>query len=104
MIAGGWGNGSTLDQLNCPLGLALGNDGKLYISDSGNDRILALNLQALDAKGAIQVVIDQDIDTPHGIAIDSDNHLYIADFGTIESCVSISMQTMIIAQRLLPRF
>lgn len=63
--------------LNGPTGLAIGDDGILYISDTGNNRILTYN-PANVATG----VRAAGLSTPGGIAVDTADNLYVANAGT----------------------
>lgn len=46
VVAGGNGAGAELDQLDCPRGIALDEDGHLLIADSGNNRVVRWDLQS----------------------------------------------------------
>lgn len=78
--------GSALQaRLNMPVALALGDDGTLFIADSGNNRV-----RAVDPQGVIRTVAGGGIgdggdprqatlNLPYGVAVDKRGRLYIAD-------------------------
>jgi sugar lactone lactonase YvrE len=72
-------------RLNMPVALALGADGTLFIADSGNNRV-----RAVDSQGVMRTVAGGGIgdggdprqavlNLPYGVAVDAQGHLYIAD-------------------------
>ena len=63
--------------LNDPTGLAVGADGVLYISDTGNNRVLTYN----PANGVIGVRAAA-LSNPGGIAVDAAGTLYVANAGS----------------------
>ena len=87
----GFKDGSGAEALfNGPIGLAVGRDGTIFVADTYNDRI-----RAIDNKGEVRTVAgvgeqgfadaarggDARFDTPCGIAIDADGTLIVADTG-----------------------
>jgi len=81
----GDGGSAVEARLNMPVALALGADGTLFIADSGNNRVRAVDPQSrirTVAGGGIgdggdprQAVLN----LPYGVAVDAQGHLYIAD-------------------------
>ena len=63
--------------LSGPTGLAIGDDGILYISDTGNNRVVTYN----PANG-VTGVRATGLNTPGGIAVDTADTLYVANAGT----------------------
>jgi sugar lactone lactonase YvrE len=75
---------------NGPVGVAVGADGTIFVADSYNDRI-----RAIDSEGRVRTVAGGDepgfadaargtdarFDTPCGIAVDTDGTLIVADTG-----------------------
>jgi sugar lactone lactonase YvrE len=65
-------------------GIAVSDDGGIWLSDAANHRVLLLN-----GRGEFELVIgegvasssDQGFDTPTGLAIDEDGNLYVSDTG-----------------------
>jgi sugar lactone lactonase YvrE len=65
-------------------GIAVSGDGRIWMSDAANHRVLLLN-----DRGEFQLVIgagvasssDQGFDTPTGLAVDEDGNLYVSDTG-----------------------
>ena len=96
IIAGSEGRAGFADgrgaeaQFNGPVGLAIGKDGTIYVADTYNDRI-----RAIDAQGQVRTVAgsgeqgfadaangsEAKFDTPCGIAVDVDGTLVVADTG-----------------------
>ncbi len=86
---GGDGGPAAAARLNFPLGLALDAAGRLYVSDSRNDRVRRIDL----ATGTITTVAgpgglaltgtapDESLKEPIGLAFDAEENLYIADSG-----------------------
>jgi len=79
-------------QLSNPTGLALDNNGNLYISDTGNERIrkvdLTTNLITTIAgtgvngfSGDGDLAINTQLANPLGLAVDKDNNLFVVDRG-----------------------
>ncbi len=63
--------------LNLPLGVAVDTAGSLYVTDSGNHRMLKLA-----AGASTQSVLPfSDLDYPGGVAVDSAGNLYVTDKG-----------------------
>jgi uncharacterized protein (TIGR03437 family) len=81
--------------LRLPSGLALGPDGDLFVSDTGNNRILQYAAGAGNGAAAIRVFGQpnmttgdrpgqqsaQTVTSPQGIAVDQASNLYVADTG-----------------------
>ncbi len=82
---------ATQASLNLPSGVAVDNNGNLYISDRSNNRV-----RKVSSKGIIQTfagngsdgyhgdnmpALQATLDKPFGLALDKDNNLYIADRG-----------------------
>ena len=60
-------------QLRWPIGVAVDNDGNVYIADQGNDRI-----RRVDALGNITTIAAR-LNTPKGVTVDGVGNLFIAD-------------------------
>jgi sugar lactone lactonase YvrE len=81
---------NTAAHFNGPVGVAVGRDGTIFVADTYNDRI-----RAIDAEGRVRTVAggdapgyrdasagaDAQFDTPCGIAVDTDGSLVVADTG-----------------------
>ncbi|MGH9587585.1 MAG: hypothetical protein ACRD3F_11580 [Acidobacteriaceae bacterium] len=63
--------------LNAPTGLAMGDDGVLYISDTGNNRVVTYN-----TANGVTGVRATGLSTPGGIAVDTAGTLYVANVGS----------------------
>ncbi|MDT4952097.1 MAG: hypothetical protein QOJ02_235 [Acidobacteriota bacterium] len=87
----GFADGSGAESLfNGPIGVAVSRDGTIFVADTYNDRI-----RAIDAEGIVRTVAggnepgfadatnaaDARFDTPCGIAVDLDGTLVVADTG-----------------------
>ena len=82
----GVGGPGTDTRLHSPEGLAFDSDGRLYIADTENDRVLRLNVRS----GIIRAIIDPAsnststvavFDSPTALAMDLADNLYIAETG-----------------------
>lgn len=78
--------GATVDSLairtllRAPRGLAVANDGTLYIADSGNGRVIALSPAGrTSVLGGPQSCTEACLVEPHGLALDGSGSLWIAD-------------------------
>jgi DNA-binding beta-propeller fold protein YncE len=67
-------------QLYGPRDIAFDSQGRLYVSDTGNKRIIQYDLQG-NLLGAVGGLGDGDgqLQEPVGIAVDADDNLYVAD-------------------------
>lgn len=65
--------------------MAVGPDGRLYISDLGNSRVVSYDL--VTGQTAIPLVGLKD---PWGIAVDASNNIYVADTGDGNVLVDIA--------------
>jgi len=63
--------------LNKPSALAVGPDGRLYIADLGNSRVVSYSLVTGQAEEPISSITD-----PWGIAVDASNNLYVTATGS----------------------
>ena len=80
-VAGGNNSGSSLDQLNDPMDIAIDSDGNIYVVEINNHRVTKW------VPGATQGIVVaggndsgnalNQLNSPHGITIDSNNNLYI---------------------------
>ncbi|PWT94504.1 MAG: gluconolaconase [Blastocatellia bacterium] len=72
------GDGSPL-LLSDPFGVAIGNDGAVYISDAGEHNVI----QKRSPDGKLMTLTGSNIlNTPSGLAIDTAGSIYVADTGT----------------------
>jgi len=62
--------------LNEPSGLAVGPDGRLYIADLGNSRVVSYDL--ITGQTAVPIT---GLKNPWGVAVDASNNIYVADTG-----------------------
>ena len=67
---------TAIDGLSLPTGLAAGEDGCVYIAETGRDRILRL-----DADGSYETFLSAGLSEPTGLAW-ADGALYVADTGS----------------------
>jgi len=68
--------------LNGPNGLAVDSSGRIYIADSGNDRILVIDssLAYVDDFGG-PGINPENLSNPNGVAVDTLGNVYVADSG-----------------------
>jgi DNA-binding beta-propeller fold protein YncE len=66
-----------------PQGMAIGPDGRVYVADTGNNRIIIANPEMTQAERVIEEFYNNNtrdtFRTPTGIAVCQDNLIYIAD-------------------------
>lgn len=77
-----WGiSGSLPGQINGPSGIALDNDGNLYITEELNHRVSKFTTDGefISCWGSQGSSMDQ-FDHPWGITIDNNNNIYVADW------------------------
>ena len=70
-----------VNTLNTPYGVAIDHSGRIYIGDTGNNRVVRVD----DMSGSNAAFFDgfggnQNFSQPNAIAFDSQNHPYIADY------------------------
>ena len=69
-------------QFDGPHGVAIGKEGRIYVSESGNKRIQILNRDLTFFKFATNPELNKrSKDSPEGIAINSEGNIYMADGG-----------------------
>ncbi|MEH6470939.1 MAG: 6-bladed beta-propeller [Halopseudomonas sp.] len=69
-------------ELNLPKDVAIGNDGLLYIVDSGNFRVSVFTQEGEFVKNFGKIGTQHgSFSRPKGIAIDPDGHIYVVDAG-----------------------
>ena len=76
----GDGGKATSANLNFPEGVAVDNEGNIYVADSGNNRIRMVERES----GIIETILGGDaspdkLDHPSGLAVDPKRGIYIAD-------------------------
>ena len=72
--------------LNEPSGLAVGPDGRLYIADFGNNRVVSYDL----ITGQTAVPITTGLKNPWGVAVDASSNIYVANTGNSNVLVDIA--------------
>jgi sugar lactone lactonase YvrE len=75
-------NGKTLSE---PSALAVGPDGRLYIADLGNSRVVSYNL--VTGETAVPITA---VSNPWGIAVDSSNNLYVTATGSSNVLIDVA--------------
>ena len=86
---GGDGGLATSATLNLPSGVAVDNNGNIYIADSGNHRIRKIDTSGVIAtiagtgtnsfSGDTGLATSASLNIPQGVAVDNDGNIYIAD-------------------------
>jgi sugar lactone lactonase YvrE len=83
-----WGNpgpgGSSLPgRFSGPSGIAVSDDGYVYVADEGNDRV-----QKFTSEGVLEEILGVSspgtLNAPFDVAVDEDGNVYVADFGNSE--------------------
>ncbi|SFW60462.1 NHL repeat-containing protein [Amycolatopsis australiensis] len=70
------GPGAGPGQFRAPSGIAVDAHGRVWVADTGNDRV-----QAFTRDGALVRVIAGRLKAPEGIAVDAAGNVYVADTG-----------------------
>lgn len=85
--------GAGATQMNMPTGLAIGPDGKLYVADTGNNRVLVFDTPFTNGKAATKVYGQTGFGAaapgagttgmrgPSDVAVDAANNVFVADRG-----------------------
>lgn len=76
--------------LNSPEDMFLSN-GKLYVADSGNHRILVYSMDS----GDIEAFGEEELKKPTGIAVSDDGKIYVADYGAEQVTVFSADHTVL---------
>ena len=75
--------GSSLNALRNPLGIAVGVDNSLYVSDSGNDRVIKLQQGYLNGSIVAGTGVGgssaHQLNSPTGLYVDASSNIYVAD-------------------------
>jgi sugar lactone lactonase YvrE len=76
--------GTFASGLNCPWGMAFGNDGNLYVANSGTNGDLSNTILKFSTNGASSVfaTATNGLSGPRGLAFDSAGNLYVANSST----------------------
>lgn len=70
------GPGAGPGQFRAPSGIAVDVRGRVWVADTGNDRV-----QAFTHDGALVRVLAGRLKAPEGVAVDAAGHVYVADTG-----------------------
>ena len=70
------GPGSGPGQFRAPSGIAVDGRGRVWVADTGNDRV-----QAFARDGALVRVLSGRLKAPEGVAVDAAGNVYVADTG-----------------------
>ncbi|MGQ9677889.1 MAG: SMP-30/gluconolactonase/LRE family protein [bacterium] len=76
-IYGTLGNG--IGQFNHPHGITCNEDGKVYVVDTDNNRLVRLHYSAGQLRWI--AVVDSTLNSPYGVAIDSKGRVFVTDTG-----------------------
>ena len=71
--------GSGAGQFSGPQGLAVGGDGRVYVADQGNNRLVVLSFDGRDF--AYLDGFEAGLSAPTGLAVDAAGHIVVADTG-----------------------
>ncbi|MBI3953187.1 MAG: NHL repeat-containing protein [Chloroflexi bacterium] len=76
-----WTRRDSAEHMNAPAYVSLGPDGKLWVSDSGNNRVLAFERNAAGELVPAIAPPPAGLANPAGIALDPEGNLFVVDSG-----------------------
>jgi len=82
--------GTSRGQFDAPRGVTLSQDGRIVITDAGNNRVQLCTVAGVCSAFGSFGVLSGEFDKPRGVAVNSLNRVFIADRGNdrIESCAT----------------
>jgi len=76
-----WTPGSAVEHMSRPGYVCLGPDGKLWVADTGNDRVLAFERNAAGELVPSAAPDPTGMNRPTGLVVDTDGSLFVSDSG-----------------------
>ncbi|XP_078581784.1 uncharacterized protein LOC144865110 [Branchiostoma floridae x Branchiostoma japonicum] len=78
------GKGSGKGQFRCPRGVAVSDEGEIFVADGGNQRIQVFTLQGTFVRQFPTIVPGEEDTKPHDVAIDGEGNLWVVVVRDIE--------------------
>jgi sugar lactone lactonase YvrE len=79
VVAGGHGNGNSLRQLDCPLGMTIDQMGNIYVADCRNDRIMCWPKGSKEGRIVVGGKESNQFNCIQGLSFDRQGNLYVVD-------------------------